>query len=255
MSTSGEQRNHGLFSPTSRTERSRTGKRLLWAIPIALAVVVLIAVFGPSADDIERKFTPYGATGPLRIMPEIAIEDGVDEARRIAASEATPPPPAPHYEVEPEPLSDRADDLAPAFNQESAEVTSTDESRDVPLDTEVSQERDGDANIDMFMPSQQVDSDFIIRKLVRPLYPARASRADRLLPLVTVKAAFFLNESADIVAIIVQSNDGGPEFATVVRNAMEQWKFEPRLRNGKPPAARWLVVTWRFRSPLSGANR
>ncbi len=114
---------------------------------------------------------------------------------------------------------------------------------------------DGDASVDMDLPSQMVDSDFIITRLVRPLYPARASAADRTRPVITVKAAFYLDAAGQVVALIIQSNDGGPEFADAARDAMEKWEFQPRLRDGVPPAPRWLVVTWRFRSPFADVGR
>jgi TonB family protein len=113
-------------------------------------------------------------------------------------------------------------------------------------------ESDGDAAVDMLTPAQFADSDFIPVKIRKPIYPVHANERDRLRPLITVKAAFFLNERGEIVAVTIESNDGGPEFADAVREAMNQWEFRPRLRDGVPPAPRWLVVTWRFRSPFSG---
>ena len=80
---------------------------------------------------------------------------------------------------------------------------------------------------------------------------ALASEADRMKPVITVEVAIFVNEKAEIMGSYVSSNDGGQAFGNAVKNAMEQWEFEPRLRNGEPPAPRWLVVTWRFRSPYA----
>jgi hypothetical protein len=240
-----------LFSPASAEERARAGKRLLWALPVAVGVLLMLALLGPDADTIERKFTPYGATGPLRLMPEISIEDSDDPEHQRAAVQADPPPAAPRYQVEPEDFAPVAEEKAPLHRDETSEITGMGEATSQLEETDVAIAADGDAAVDMDMPSQQVDSDFIIRKLVRPLYPPGASEADRRKPVVTVQAAFFLNEQAEIVAVMIQSNDGGPEFAAEVQAAMEQWEFEPRLRDGQPPAPRWLVVTWRFRSPFS----
>ena len=241
---------HRLLSPTSAAERARVGKRLLWALPVALALLGILALLGPSADDVERKFTPYGAEGPLRIMPEIAIEEGSDPTQQRARQEVAPPPPAPEYEVEPERDYDDAEEVAPQPTEETAPITDTGRESDTPVQEVQTTESDGDAAVDLLMPSQNANSDFIITRLVRPIYPARASEVDRARPLITVKAAFFVNEEGKVVAITIESNDGGPEFAESVRHAMEQWEFRPRLRDGVPPAARWLVVTWRFRSPF-----
>ena len=245
----------GLFSPAAQAERARAGKYLLWAVPLALIVLVIIALLGPSAETIENKFTPYGTVGELRLMPEISVEDGVNQDSRRAATEAAPPPPAPEYQVEPEEITTDAAELTPRTASEVSEVSGAGESvQDVP-ESDVIVANDADAAVDMYMPSQTVDSDFIIKKLVRPLYPPHASQQDRAKPVITVKAAFFVNEAGEVQALIINSNDGGPEFAEAARAAMDQWEFEPRIKNGKPPASRWLVVTWRFRSPFSDLQR
>jgi hypothetical protein len=241
-----------LFSPVSQAERGRVGRRLLAALLPALAILALVVLLGPSAEEVERKFTPYGAEGPLRIMPEIAIEEGRDEVARQAAREASAPPPAPRYEVEPDRVQPDSEQLIPPPSERDAEQVDVTEAGEAESETAHASETPGDAAVDMVLPSQNADSDFIIRRLVRPLYPPGASIADQRRPLVTVQGAFYLDSDATIVAVMIQSNDGGPEFATAAREAMEQWEFAPRIRDGVPPAPRWLVVTWRFRSPLSG---
>lgn len=243
-----------LFSPTSEAERARTGRRLLWALPVALAFIGILAWLGPDAEEIERKFTPYGDLGPLRLLPEISIDDAEDKMHQRAAMEASPPQAAPEYQIEPEQRSERAEEVAPISDEVQPEVPHTGVSEsDQPL-TDAIMAADGDATVDMDLPSQTVDSDFIITRLVRPLYPARATEADRARPVITVTAGFYLDSTGEVQALIIQSNDGGPEFATVARQAMEQWEFQPRLRDGVPPAPRWLLVTWRFRSPFRGLS-
>jgi TonB family protein len=228
------------------------GRRLLLGVPVALAAVALLLLLGPSAEEVERKFTPYGARGPLRIMPEIAIEDGADPVARQAARQASPPPPAPEYQVEPDDPSEEAEEVVPEPSEEAAEVTDTGTSEQAPPEVVQSTESEGDAAVEMVLPRQNADSDFVIQRLVRPLYPAGASLADQRQPVVVVEAAFFLESDGSVAALMIQRNEGGPAFAAAAREAMEQWEFSPRLRDGEPPAPRWLVVTWRFRSPLRG---
>jgi TonB family protein len=244
-----------LFSPASADEHARVGKRLLWALPVALVLLGLLTLLGPSADEIERKFTPYGAEGPLRIMPEIAVEDGVDPTRLEAKREVAPPPPAPTYQVEPEPLTDQADELVPEPSEEAAEVTDTGVDSETPVDEVQPNESDGNAAVELVMPSQFANSDFIIKRLVRPLYPPLASEADRMKPVITVEVAIFVNEEAEIMGSYVSSNDGGQAFGDAALAAVRQWELEPRLRNGVPPRPRWLVVPWRFRSPFTGLGQ
>lgn len=241
-----------LFSPTSERERAQTGRRLLWALPVALVLLVVVTLLGPSAEEVERKLTIYGTEGPLRLMPEIVIEDGRDAVEARAWREQARPPAAPHYEVEPIDPDPRATEPVPPERQVIEPTPQTATARDQADQESLVDLGIGDAAADLHMPAQQVDADFIIRKLVRPLYPVRASAEDRLKPVVEVEGAFYVNERAEIVAVMIQRNEGGPEFADAARLAMEQWEFEARWRDGKPPRPRWLVTTWRFRSPLAG---
>lgn len=243
-----------LISPTSQSEHARVGKRLLWALPVTLAVMLALILLGPSAEEIERKFKVYGKEGPLRLMPEIAIEDGQQDVHQQLRPQTAPPPGAPTYEVLPEdPLPQ---DRTPPPQQADALTIERDRSETIeaPADADHADVGASDRTVDLLMPSLYADADFVIRKLVRPQYPPRASIADRQQPIIVVEAAFFLDSEANIVAVMIQSNEGGPEFATAVQQAMEQWEFEPRWRDGKPPAARWLVVTWRFRSPFGATS-
>lgn len=239
-----------LFSPTSEAERARTGRRLFWALPLALAIIGAMVLLGPDAESIERKFTPYGEVGPLRLLPEISIDDAEDARQQRAAVEAAAPPAAPDYQIDPADRSEQARESAPVSSDVQPDMPHVGESDTEPALTEVAMASDGDATVDMDLPSQTVDSDFIITKLVRPLYPAQASVADRARPVITVTAGFFVDSAGTVQALMIQSNDGGPAFAAAARQAMEQWEFQPRLRDGVPPAPRWLVVTWRFRSPF-----
>lgn len=242
-----------LLSPTQAAERGQVNKRLMWAIPIALGLIVIIALLGPSAEDVERKFTVYGTDGPLELMPEIAVEDGIDMTQRSAQSMESSPPPAPIYETEPEPQPDTKT-IAPQEELTSPVKPADGTSQELAVEEAIVSDSEGQSNVDMLMPSQSANSDFIIRKLVRPVYPPGASKVDRMKRVLAVKAGFFVNETGSIVAVMIQSNEGGNEFGTAVKAAMEQWEFEPRIRNGEPPASRWLVVTWRFRSPFAGAT-
>lgn len=245
-----------LFSPASEAERRTTGRRLLWAVPVALLVLVAIIYFGPSAEEVDRKFTPYGDDGPLRLMPEISVDDGQDVRHQQARRDVSPPPPAPDYEVEPRQVSEQAPEVFPESSEREAPVVDDGTSQEAPVDAVASDQSVGDAAVDMRLPSQQVDSEFIIRRMMRPIYPLDATAADRAQPVITVTAAWFVQQTGDVSAIMIQGNTGSGAFAVAARQAMEQWLFEPRPRpDGLLPAARWLVVEWNFRSPFSGQAR
>lgn len=240
-----------LFSPSSQAEHGRIGKRLWWSLPAALAVLGLLVLLGPSAEEVDSKFTIYGKDGPLRIMPEIAIDDGQDAVQHQMRRQVTPPSGAPQYEVLPEDPLPQEKTPPPRQAEAQALRSEQDEDTESDEDSPLAEIGDGDRTADLLLPSQQADSDFIIRKLVRPLYPVGASLEDRQKPRILVEAAFYLDQTGAIVAVMIESNEGGPAFADAVRLAMEQWEFEPRWRDGQPPAPRWLRVPWRFRSPFT----
>ena len=237
-------------SRRSHAEHQQVGKRLLWSLPAALSILGLLLILGPNADEIERRLTFYGKEGPLRIMPEIAVDDGHDAVEQQLRPQAPLPRGAPEYEIVPEDPLPQETTPPPREAETRSPLLDLAESDEAPHDAVVSGSGSSDSFADLLMPSQHAESDFVIRKLVRPLYPVQASMADRQAPLLVVEAAFYLDQEGTIVAVIIQNNEGGPEFGEAVREAMLQWEFEPRWRDGKPPAPRWLVVTWRFRSPF-----
>lgn len=240
-----------FVSPASQAEHARVGKRLLWALPGALLLLGLLFWLGPSAETVERQLAFYGKDGPLHIMPEIAVEDGSHQAHQRARAPSSPPAGAPHYEVEPE--NPRSLDKTPPPRQGEAPalLAAPNEAREPINEMVANVTSDGDAYVDMQLPSQFSESDYIILKLVRPLPPPYTGAADRHRPFIVVQAGIYLDQEANIVGVVIESNDGGPEYADVVRHAMQQWELEPRWRDGKPPAPRWLRVIWRFRNPFA----
>lgn len=235
-----------LISPTSIADRARTGRRLAGALAVAVVIIVVLVVLGPSARDVERRFTPYGAEGPLRIMPEISIDQGQSEVYQ--RPDLSPRHAAPQYEIIPEPPVPHATEVQPPRQLEKVSPTSS-------VDPDVDEKPDADVEVEgvgtaeLLLPRQTADQAFIIKKMVRPIYPLEATEAERRLDEITVEVGVFVTATGSIQAVMISRCDGGPAFERAVRTAMQQWEFEPVIKDGKAPDPRWLVLTWKFRGP------
>jgi TonB family protein len=226
-----------LISPASIAGRAHAGRRLAVALGVALAVIVLVVLLDPGGREIARRLTPYGAEGPLRVMPEISIDEGTAEVYQ--KPKQAPRESAPIYEIEPETISPRATQAVPVQPAEPRPR--------VDVAAEVVEE--GIGEVELLLPRATADQAFIIRNIVRPIYPVDATESERRRPEILVRAAVFLDETGAITAAMITYSEGGPAFDEVALAAVKQWAFEPVIRDGKPPAPRWLEIPWRFKSP------
>ncbi len=226
-----------LISPASIAGRAHAGRRLAGALGVALVVLVLIALLDPGGREMARRFTPYGAEGPLRIMPEISIDEGTAEVYQ--KPQQAPQESAPIYEFEPETTSPQAPQAVPTPPVEPR--PQVDEAAEVAAE--------GLGKVELLLPRSTADQAFIIRNIVRPLYPADATEAERRRPEILVRSAVFLDSTGAITAAMITYSEGGAAFDEVALAAVRQWVFEPVFRDGQPPAPRWLEIPWRFKSP------
>ncbi len=226
-----------LISPASIAGRARAGRRLAVALGAALVLILLIVLLDPGGREIARRFTPYGAEGPLRIMPEISVDEGTAEVYQ--KPKAAPRESAPIYELEPESISPRATQAVPMQPAEPRPLV--DKAADVA--------EEGTGEVELLLPRSTADQAFIIRKIVRPIYPIDATEAERRTVEILVRSAVFLDATGAITAAMITYSEGSAAFDEVVLAAVRQWEFEPVMRDGKPPAPRWLEIPWRFKSP------
>lgn len=212
-------------------------RRYAAAVAAAVIVLLLLALFGPDRELIRKRWDFAGAAGPLKIMPQISIDDGQDPAHQEAmrlARLATPP--VPEYVVEPDERGDRPVPDAP---------------RPLPPapDNYVEAEEPGPQDaVQMNLPSP-TNPCFHLRRQVYPRYPADASPADRLAPVLTVKVAFFVGASGAVQGSYVLESDAGPAFAAVVLKAVDRWLYDPDFAACADPAGFWNILTVTFRNP------
>jgi TonB family protein len=231
---------------TAAQEQFRRGgtRRTLTAAGLAVAALLLLAWLGPRESAVVRKLTYYGAPGELKIMPEVSIDDGADQAHRLPRSLQAPPP-AP-LEVVPERTQDRVPETVPV------PATGTDRLQPVVADpADAIVDALFDESVQLLLP-QQTSRDWYILHLVRPEYPVLASEQDRRRPVINVVVWIFVDPQGNVTAAQLVSNDGGDVFAQAVLEAVQQWKLGWRV---DPLKGRQLVLPWRFNSPYGGGVR
>ncbi len=234
--------------PQMETEhqRFRRGerRRYLTASAIAVLALVLFAIFGPSRDDVKKRFEFSGAEGPLKIMPELSIDEGADakhkeEQRRNLEL----PEPAPNYEVFED--NDGPVPVPEQFISSEKEVETIDPEADPELD---------DINaVEMNLPAQ-TNPWFRLIRMVRPRYPADATAEDRLLPMIRVEVAFFVSPEGTIQGSYIISNEGSEAFARITLKAVDEWLYEP-VEGEVAPQGFWNRLTLRFRQPTAVLSR
>lgn len=226
-------------------ERFRRGGRRRYLVAAALAVlaVILFAVFGPDREDVKKRFEFSGVEGPLKVMPELSIDEGVDARFQEAMRRKDLPEPSPRYEVLED---DHGPEPVPKESEASPDTEAAVEESDDP-------ELDEMDLVDMRLPAQS-NPWFRLVRMVRPRYPADATAQDRMLPLVLVEVAFYVSPSGTIEGAYIISNEGSDAFARVTLKAVEEWLYEP-ISADVAPQGFWNRLTLRFRQPTATLHR
>lgn len=201
----------------------------------ALIVLAVLALFGPDRELIRKRWEFTGAPGPLKILPQISIDDGQDPAHQEAARQAAlATPPVPEYVVEPDERGERPVPVAPP---PPSPLTSVEAEPDDLNDT-----------VELNLPTSTNPCFHLLRQ-VYPRYPADASPTDRLAPVLTVKVAFFVGASGAVEGSYVLESDASPAFAAVVLKAVDRWLYDPDFAACADPAGFWNILTVTFRNP------
>ena len=231
--------------PTEQ-ERFRRGerRRILFALIGAIIVLALGIILGPRGEQVRRRWEFSGSEGPMKLMPELSIDDGADERHQDPARSPDTPPSAPNIEVI---TPEARESVAPPSPPSPAE-TPVD-----PAEIEPDAELDVADAIEMRLPSQ-TNPWFRLIRMVRPRYPADADVSAMTAPQIAVEVAFYVNEEGRVTGSYIMSNSGGEPFARVVLKAVDQWLYEPVvLPDGNLPQGFWNRLTIYFRSPVRPA--
>ncbi len=249
----------GAYSLTGERQLPATGERhplrremarwLVWGAAAALCLG--LGVTAPwvwwarrdSADPSGRtvkivresmKFYP-GAYGPLRVMPQLAIENGTDAREQRASRARSQPPVAPRQE--PIPPAERGEIVPP---QSPARQTA---------DASAASDADlGDVDaVEMHLPAQ-MNPCFVLDRLVRPEYPLEADAQARAQRAISVEAAFYVSETGAVTGAYILQSSGLPLFDDVVLRAVNQWRFKPVTDPACPGLGFWVRLPVIFRS-------
>ena len=222
------------------TDRHRHDLRRVYLASLAgaLLVILLFVLFGPSKEDVERRWDFAGREGPVHVLPEISIDDGAQDRHQEQQDRTlATPEPAPHYEVE-EPLVEDAEPV-PKESVEVADVEALEDDR-------VQVELDDFDVVEMNLPSP-TNPCFHLERQVYPRYPAEASPEERL-RRITVQAAFFVGPEGKVTGSYVIDSDGSGAFDTMVLQAVDMWLYSPDFTECSDPAGFWNVLTVTFES-------
>ncbi|RKZ16391.1 hypothetical protein DRQ50_06165 [bacterium] len=237
------QQEHRFTTRSQATFRRGGGRRLLAAAAVAVAGLVLLVLLGPDEETVKKHFEFYGANDEIRIMPEVSIEDGQDDMRQLPQSLQRPPPPA-EIEVEPEDLSDMADETVPVPVESISE-----DSQPVPVVEPA--ELEESERVELALPMQSNPDWYILRE-ERPTYPLEVSESERRTPIIFVRAAIFVGIDGLVKERMVLATNGSAAYGDAVLDALADWKFGWRV---DPGAGRWIEMTWNFRSPYFTPER
>lgn len=220
--------------------RLNSRKRMIWATIIAVSLTLLFVLLGPSRDSIKRKFEFSGKEGPLKIMPELSIDDGQSNLHQDKQKTPSQLPTAPEYEAE-DPNAMKAELPPPLPPNALSEVVD-----------EINPDPDLDVTdaVEMLLPSQ-TNPWFRLIRMVRPRYPAEATQEDLDSGIVTVEVAFFVSPTGNVTGSYIISCSGSNAFREITLKAVEQWLYEPILADGKAPDGFWNRLSINFRSPIA----
>lgn len=217
-------------------------RRLAVGAVAGVLLLILIALFGPDRDEVRRhfEFSP-GAAGPLKLMPELSIDQGRDPRYQEPEQfrNLWRPPPEQTFvpnETAGRPVAPPQPIPAPQPQPDAAIVADPDLSL-------------ADA-VEMRLP-QQTSRCFVLERMVRPEYPVGADAEARRLSVITVEAAFYVNELGRVTASYVIQSTGGPQFDAVVLKAVNAWVFRPVADPTCPPLGFWIRLPVLFHSPYA----
>jgi TonB family protein len=217
-------------------------RRLAGGAVAGVVLLILIALFGPDRDEVRRhfEFIP-GAAGPLRVMPELSIDQGRDPRHQEPEQFRNLWRPPPEQTFVPNETAGR-----PVAPPQPIPVPQPQPDAAIVADPDLSL---ADA-VEMRLP-QQTSRCFVLERMVRPEYPLGADAQARRLPVVTVEAAFYVNEMGIVAGSYVIQSTGGPLFDTVVLKAVNAWVFRPVADPTCPPLGFWIRLPVLFHSPYA----
>ena len=228
-------------------EADRYGRRSLVAAALALLIVILVPLLGPSPERMRELLVHTGIEGPLELLPTIDVvpdeqEHSVDPME--AMPQATQGVELPQERTSPVEASDTKTPRSDVQGRPAAEHWTTQLSEDF-------RNVDPRSQSEAHSPSQR-SLDFVLERFVKPEYPGTAS-VDARSRVVLVKVAMYVNETGLVEDAYIIESDGGPLFDRVVLDAVRQWRYRPVVFD-RAPEPFWDKQIVRFVITTRGAE-
>ena len=213
--------------------------RFTWAAASVFLLLILLLVFGPDKEDVDKRFEYYGAQGELHIMPNISVDQGVSPVHKVPKSLQSPSP-AISVQRTPE---ETPDDGIREIPKETNEDKNIDR-----LVTEVPVVVAEDAQkeqVEMLMP-QFTSSDLYLINFVHPEYPMGATEEERRTLGLYVTVGIYVNHEGLVTDILINDTNASRVFIDETVSKIKLWKFGWRK---EPEIGRWVPIQANFKSP------
>ena len=235
-----------------RKHHGSYGRRLALACGLAVLGLIVLAVLGPDEERLEELLFHTGVEGELRILPEIQIidaEDPVTQKEKQAMAGATQ-----GLDVD---VIDRTEPERPTENPEPVAPRKGTPDPSLPVNQNptdgVVGAADAEDQVRMTRPTQR-SNDFILIKLVRPVYPPGipASLRKRTIP---VDVAVYVEPDGKVSGAYVTKGGGAKAFEDAALAAVLEWEYRYVGPDGEAEPF-WDQVRWIFspRSPASASR-
>jgi len=218
------------------------------ALLAAVAGLIALALFGPDEQQLQTWLFHTGVEGELRILPELQIiqdTDPITQPERRTMAGATEGMNVEVVDRPLKPLSPDSDEPAPR-TRGVARPTIEWNPKLAPRPDVGDQPQD---RTRMIRPSQR-SLDFVLVKLVRPIYPAATPDWLRRKKVVVDVAVYVEADGKVSDAYILRSN-GGPLFSQAVLQAVRQWEYRYVGAAGQEQPF-WDQVRWIFEPRSAG---
>ncbi|MBI5752646.1 MAG: TonB family protein [Hydrogenophilales bacterium] len=206
--------------PTSLSPRAKSLVRLLVMVELSL-VLHLAIIFGIQAGAVERGSLARPAIEarlmPAKDAPQQILVKAIDRPIKSRVEEYQPPSrAAPSDSAKPQ-----AEQHKPGLPEAAASPTLVD--APLPLDP-------------TYYPAREVDEHPALVGQVRPVYPAKAAKAE---VKGDVLVLFMLNENGSVDEVsVLEENPPGYGFDVAVNEWLKQARFKPAMRKGRAVKSR-----------------
>ncbi len=230
------------FSPIESANNSfkhSSRHRFLMAAALAILGLTLLVIWGPNAEQINKKFAFIGAPGEIQLVNAISVIDGEDKVKQLPKSLQKPPPPAVLEEEEEVVHKDGIREIQKPDKEYAVEKPVVPE-----ISTDVAEEYT--RNLVSMITPMQTSKNYYFKHMVDLDYPLDATMEERQTEVIFVSVQFFVEADGTISASMIQDTNGGKAFTEEVLTKLNQWIIGFYVDPGR---GMWIQTTFNFKGP------